>query len=192
MKRHSSTALIFLIWALGLATCPSVLADVYRYKDASGKWVISNTPPPEGTVPATETGENQLQNALRPRTPTEQPRTPIEQRTQEEFATSIPALNTLYSQWKDALQLAGSTARIALAGPVGHLQTIKQQMDALSVPDCFMAPKQKMTKGMGKMIEGFLKFMQDATLGKYLAAGSFDEGRQLLAEYEREAKACTP
>jgi len=49
-----------------------------------------------------------------------------------------------------------------------------------------------MTKGMGKIIEGFFQFMQDATIGKYLAVTSFDEGRKLLAEDERAAKARIP
>lgn len=175
---------LFLAWSLALVTCLSAVADVYRYKDASGRWVISNTPPPEGPASAAQTGENQLQNAL-------PPSVVKEQRNQEEFDTSIPALNTLYGKWKDALQLAESTARIALAGPVGNLQAIKREAETLPVPDCFVAPKQQMTNGMGKMIEGFFQFMQDATLGKYLAAVSFGEGRKFLAEYEKKAKACT-
>ncbi len=185
MNRHGSASLIVLAWALVLVTCPSALADVYRYKDASGKWVISNTPPPEGTAPATETGEKRLQNALRPRTTTEQ-------HNQEEFATSIPALNTLYSKWKDTLELAHNTARIALTGPVGNLQAIKRETETLFVPDCLVVPKQKMVKGMDKMIEGFFRFMQDAKIGTILAVESFPDGRKLFVEYERGAKACAP
>jgi hypothetical protein len=167
--------IICLVWLM----CQSAVADMYRYKDTSGKWVISNTPP-EGVSPTTHEGENQVRN-----TPT--PRPPIEQ---EAIVTAVPALNVLYNKWKDALKLAESTARISLAGPVGNLQAIRQRTESLLVPDCFVTPKQTLTKGMSIIIEGFLQFVQDANLGKYIAAATFEEGRKILVEYEQEVKAC--
>lgn len=164
-------------------------SEIYTCPDGKGGVIFKDEPCSGSQAPKPPPAAGQPVNAPGVSAPS---RAPTERRNQEEFATSIPALNTLYGKWKDALQLAESTARIALAGPVGNLQAIKQQTEALPVPDCFIAPKQKMTKGMGKMIEGFFQFMQDATIGKYLAVRSFDEGRKLLAEYERQAKACTP
>jgi hypothetical protein len=44
------------------------------------------------------------------------------------------ALIALYRRWIDAERLAGSTARIALAGPVSQLQALRRETDALTVP----------------------------------------------------------
>jgi uncharacterized protein DUF4124 len=198
MKRHSSASFVLLAFAWGLVTGPSALADIYRYKDATGKWVISNTPPPNGTTSTTQTNENQFQNAppSPPTTRTKEnqfqntPSSPpvTKQNKKEEIIKTLAALNTLTGRWKDAMQLATVTARIALAGPVNNLQAIKQETETLLVPDCLIEPKQALVEAMDRMIKNFLQFMHD----KSVSNSAFRKGIKSFAEYEEGAKLCTP
>lgn len=111
-----------------------------------------------------------------------------------EFDKAIGSLTDIYLRWNDAVKLANTTARIAVAGPVGNLQAIKQEADKLLVPNCLTAPKKKMVEGMDKIISGFIQFMGSANSPRLEAmlaqAAFFDDGNTLLREYESGAKLC--
>ena len=107
-----------------------------------------------------------------------------------EYEKAKMSLAGIYARWNDTLKLADTTARIALAGPVGNMQGIKRETESLMVPACLVEPKNKMAEGMNKMIDGFIQFMGDATLGKFHAQERFREGLVLFAEYEEGVTAC--
>lgn len=112
------------------------------------------------------------------------------ERERTELEKSLAQLNGHYARWKDGVRLADSTARIALPSQVAQLQEIRRSVAAVAVSPCMEQPKQALEAGMNKVIDGFVAFMGDANLGKYLAAAAFEDGAPRFAEYERGASSC--
>jgi hypothetical protein len=67
-------------------------------------------------------------------------------------------LEQTLEKFDDANALASSTSRINLAGPIGDLQSIKRETDALVVPTCLGKSKTLLVKGMQSNIDAFLAF----------------------------------
>jgi|GEM_PF-2082678 len=101
-------------------------------------------------------------------------------------------LERLHSRWKDASALAGSTARIALATPVASLQAIRREAAEMVVPECLDSPKAALLEGMDKEVEGYMKFMQDANVGKYLASQLFVEASDAFGKFTFRMKDACP
>lgn len=74
---------------------------------------------------------------------------------------AIEALSSNNDDFWKTTQLASSTSRIALSGPVQHLQEINQQTEDLSVPTCLEEAKQSYSRSQQETIEGFLAFMAE-------------------------------
>lgn len=107
-----------------------------------------------------------------------------------EYDKAIESLDAIYSRWTDAATLADSTARIALSGPVGTLQSIKREAENLIIPECLTAGRASLVDGMNSIIQGFILFMNDATLGKILAQPHFTDGERQIAAYKAATTAC--
>ena len=63
-------------------------------------------------------------------------------------------------KYQDAIQLAASTSRIALSGPVSNMQGLKREADLIIVPACMSKSKEFLIQGMNASIQHFLDFMQ--------------------------------
>lgn len=74
----------------------------------------------------------------------------------------VDQLNAIESRWDDAHTLASSTARIALATPVGELQNVKRDLEKLEVSECLIPAKEALSSYMNSNIANFLSFMADA------------------------------
>lgn len=74
----------------------------------------------------------------------------------------IDQLNAIEKRWDDAYALASSTARIALATPVGELQNVKRDLEKLEVSECLIPAKEALSSYMNSNIANFLSFMADA------------------------------
>lgn len=73
------------------------------------------------------------------------------------------ALQPHLEKWEDAINIAGSTARIGLAPVVKDLQDIRRDALAVEHPDCAAKARTKLDTSMDTTIDGFLSFMsQDA------------------------------
>lgn len=68
-------------------------------------------------------------------------------------------------KYQDALQLAASTSRIALSGPVAAMQALKREADLIAVPMCMSNSKEFLIQGMNASIQHFLDFMQQKSSG---------------------------
>lgn len=97
------------------------------------------------------------------------------------------------AQWFDALRLATSTPRIGLAGPMGSLQSIRQNVEQIDVPACLAPNKNHLLKGMNEAIDGMLAFMRN-DMGKYeLDAYTAEKVQSMsanFAEYEKKPVPC--
>ena len=114
-----------------------------------------------------------------------------EDQRKKDMLSAIASINAVRVRWDDAVKLAHTTARIALAGPVANLQSIKREISAMTVPTCLTSPKEKLAASMDTTINGFMQFMQDANFGKFLAEFDLKKANVLLTEYESGAASCT-
>jgi uncharacterized protein HemX len=88
-------------------------------------------------------------------------------------------------KYQDAMQLAASTSRIALAGPVATLQTLKREADLVAVPACMKNSKDFLMQGMNTSIDHFLDFMRQ----KSTEAEQTESAANIKAHFENAAKA---
>lgn len=73
----------------------------------------------------------------------------------------IDQLNTIENRWEDTQTLASSTARIALATPIGELQEIRRDLKKLDVSECLIPAKEALSSYMDSRISNFLNFMRE-------------------------------
>lgn len=99
----------------------------------------------------------------------------------------------LMAEYEDALDIASSTSRISLSGPVAELQDIKRQTEAVEVPACLVPAHRFTIASMEKSIEAFISFMGQASDSEVnssiMASAGFME--QAVAELET-VSACAP
>lgn len=99
----------------------------------------------------------------------------------DQAADYLAELDDLHARWMDALEIADSTARISLAGPVGELQAIRREIGALVGPECAAMAGVALYMHADAVIEGFLLFMQDEPESRVSA--KFDEAFDALEMY---------
>ena len=81
---------------------------------------------------------------------------------EEAFPSYAEEMSEIQAEWKDTLEIAVSTSRIALAGPVGELQDSRRQANKVTPPDCMTDSHERYLRGMDTFIDFFLDFMADA------------------------------
>ena len=94
----------------------------------------------------------------------------------------VEQLNAIESRWDDAHTLASSTARIALATPVGELQNVKRDLEKLEVSECLIPAKEALSSYMNSNIANFLSFMA------YADYTNFDANKRIVEYFEIKAK----
>lgn len=112
---------------------------------------------------------------------------------QAAVSTSIASMDKAQSQWMDAMKVASASPRIALATPMAGLQSLRQSVQALPVPECLAANKQHLIKGMDEGLEGMFAFMRNE-LPKYELEDLTTKKMQLMmasfAEYDKKPTPC--
>jgi len=73
---------------------------------------------------------------------------------------ALGRLNDLVERWGDAVKLAMSTERTALASQVEQLQAIRREARDIEVPECLDNGKSSLVTSMDAHIEGYLAFMR--------------------------------
>ena len=81
---------------------------------------------------------------------------------QEQFPTYAEQMTEIQQEWEDSIDVAASTSRIALAGPVGELQSIRREASRIKPPVCIAEDHESYLEGMDTFIGFFLDFMADA------------------------------
>lgn len=105
-------------------------------------------------------------------------------------AAATGAIQSVASRWDDANALAGRTSRIALAGPVAELQSLRREVESTPVPACLALAKIHLTSAMDYTIQGYLEFMSDQSGRGALGAADSKMG-DFVAELAR-VTACSP
>lgn len=84
-------------------------------------------------------------------------------------------------RWEDTVEIASSTSRIALAGPVGELQGLRREIGDLEGPACAKLAGVALYGHADGTINAFLLFMQEESDDEVGAA--FDEAIGWLETY---------
>jgi hypothetical protein len=106
--------------------------------------------------------------------------------------TAATKLKDLLGRFRDASELASSTSRIALSGPVATLQQIKREVESTEVPECMTGIRQNFAHGVVDHTQGFLYFMRSDSIG---ATSSFETSIhyvKLAADELRHVSQCAP
>jgi hypothetical protein len=82
---------------------------------------------------------------------------------EEEAKYGIDTFLDIGERWDDAINLAFSTSRIALADQISNLQDIKRETNNLELPECLHASRSYYVMGMEDSIEGFILFMTEGS-----------------------------
>lgn len=69
------------------------------------------------------------------------------------------AIEPKLEEWDDAVEVAGSTSRIALAPQITRLQDIKREVEDMDIPWCGVFAHMELIKAMEYRIDAFLAFM---------------------------------
>jgi len=90
-------------------------------------------------------------------------------------------------EWDDANAIAGSTARIALAGPVSELQKLRREWEDVEPPEGLEKFHNKILDYEESIIEGYLAFMSkepdDVVEAHFKTASDYlEEAFELLPE----------
>lgn len=79
----------------------------------------------------------------------------------QELNRQLQPLTAATQRFNDAMQLAASTPRINLAGPVQQMQQIARETAAIKVDGCLELPSLQLLSGMDDAVQGFLAFMRN-------------------------------
>lgn len=102
-------------------------------------------------------------------------------------------LQSKTEEFRDAFDVAASTSRMSLSGPVSDMQAIRRETNAIEVPACLENAKGLAVEGMQDAIDGFFAFLSeesDADVNDRILAGV---GQIADASVEVEdVSACAP
>lgn len=81
---------------------------------------------------------------------------------EEGFPAYAEEMDDIIARWDDALDVALSTSRMSLDGPIGELQGIKREADRLDAPECIADSHASFVDGLDVYIGFMLDFLADA------------------------------
>lgn len=107
------------------------------------------------------------------------------------LSASNKSLDALLARWDDAVKLANTTGRIALAPPVAALQTLRREAGDLTMSPCMDPAMEMLEKSMQSTIDGFIAFMRnELKIGDILAQGKFEEAAQEFSAFKAARANC--
>jgi hypothetical protein len=103
----------------------------------------------------------------------------------------LDEMTKIEQRWKDGVNLAGSTARMALAPQVANLQSIRRDLDGVEVSDCLKEAKAILANSMELTIQGFMQFLANENgYGGLVSQKSFQEAGEKLEAYKPAKDKC--
>lgn len=80
---------------------------------------------------------------------------------EEAFPTYAEEMSDIQAEWMDALDIATSTSRISLAGPISDLQSIQRRAEKVEAPECVLIEHDEYVEGMDTLVDFMLDFLAD-------------------------------
>lgn len=101
----------------------------------------------------------------------------------------IADVEAVLQHWIDADQVAGSTSRIALDGPIQELQAVRRDALAIEAPECAADVKSALIEYMDDRIDIYLMFMSNDESVDFAEEFKYNETRMAtFAERFRQLK----
>jgi hypothetical protein len=97
---------------------------------------------------------------------------------------SLELLQDQLETFDDAMQIASSTGRIALSGPIADLQELSRETEDLEVAECLIPARSWLVVGIDKYTTAFLKFA--ANESEDVVSAWFTGGTNALDSYKEE------
>ena len=106
---------------------------------------------------------------------------------------ALPRLETAERRWADAVQLASSTSRIALAPVIGDMQAQRRDIDATPMPPCLTNAVAHFKSSMDQTLASFFAFMQEDNklVRDALASEHAQLAADAMARYRTVKSSCT-
>lgn len=101
------------------------------------------------------------------------------------------ALIAFYQRWIDLDTLSRSTARIALAGPVGKMQDLLREVKASTVPPCAEQAKTDLVTLVSGSTDAMLEFMRNNEIGAILYGAAYRDEQIKAFESDITSMTCT-
>lgn len=106
---------------------------------------------------------------------------------------ALDEMQATFDQFDRAMNVASSTPRMGLPGPIGRMSDIAHDMGELEVPGCMVKARNLMVGAMDAGIDAFLAFMAQDTDSAVNAAFDRAASRTSLATAELERiQGCAP
>lgn len=112
---------------------------------------------------------------------------------QDSLAGAAKSIDDLLVRWDDAVKIAKSSSRITLSGPVAALQSIRREVEQLTLPPCMDSPRKTLVESMNRTIQGFMVFMGNdgAKASGVLASGAeFIAAEDHMTAFKESREAC--
>jgi hypothetical protein len=138
-----------------------VIRSVQPTITSTGSAVSEASPSPAQQPTITSTGPAVSEVSSSPTLQDEGKEARDREKLVEVCRNDVASLEKLHSQWTDTVKLASSTARIAASGPVGTLQTQRQQLNSMPANSCAEAARKHLLAAMDNTIEVFIRFMRN-------------------------------
>ena len=108
----------------------------------------------------------------------------------EERQKAIDAVNQVIKRWDGAVEVASSTKRTELEGPVKQLQAIKGEAEAMPVNDCTGIARATLVNSMNTTMEAIAMFRKETDKASEATKEKHNNGADLLAESAAQLSKC--
>ena len=108
----------------------------------------------------------------------------------EDRQKAIDAVNQVIKRWDGAVEVASSTKRTELEGPVKQLQAIKAEAEAMPVNDCTGIARAPLLNSMNTTLEAIAMFRKETDKASEATKEKHNNGADLLAESAAQLSKC--
>lgn len=113
------------------------------------------------------------------------------QAKRKELDDAMAQLNEQAKLWDDANRVAAATSRIALPTQINHMQAIKRNVEALTLPACMRDNQNNLSNAMDAAIQGYLAFMANTNGGGEAAAAvEFERAKDHMRKFQTVKAKC--
>ncbi len=98
-----------------------------------------------------------------------------------DYKNSVTQLKDVYARWSDAMKIANSAPRVALANHIKDLQEIRRDAEKITVSPCISDLKSSLLLTMDSFSDAFISFLANESQEKTDA--NYKNANEVLGDY---------
>lgn len=98
-----------------------------------------------------------------------------------DYKNSVLQLKDVYARWSDAMKIANSAPRVALANHIKDMQEIRRDAEKINVPPCLYDLKSSLLLTMDSFSDVFISFLANESQEKTDA--NYKNANEVLGDY---------